>query len=185
MREMPTKPARANQTLLTELCLVCLKDCFMNEFDALEYHADSGSFTWRTHSKRSNIGKLAGNIHNRGYWRIRIHGKTYLAHRLVWFFEHGEFPDSFLDHINGNRLDNRIENLRQANYELNAQNKRVAYKNNKCGFLGVRWSVTSKAWMASIKHKGVRTHLGVFKTPEEASAAYIAAKRRLHEGCTI
>ena len=157
----------------------------MSEFDALVYHRDTGVFTWRVVHMKSKVGEKAGSLHNKGYWRIRVNGKGYLAHRLVWFFEHGEFPSSFIDHINGDRLDNRIENLRLADYELNAQNKREPHRNNKSGFLGVSWSESSKCWKASIRHKDKRTHLGMFASKEEAGAAYVEAKRLLHKGCTI
>ena len=156
----------------------------MDDFSALAYNRETGVFTWKRHARKNRVGTPAG-WKIQGYVRIKVNRKYYLAHRLAWFFEYGEFPEMFIDHINGDGMDNRIANLRLAGYEINSQNKRTAQRNNKCGFLGVSWSSSSNAWRATIKHKGVRTHLGVFKTVEEASAAYIAAKRLLHAGCTI
>jgi len=89
-----------------------------------------------------------------------------------------------LDHINGVRSDNRLENLRDASDTLNAENKHVAQKNSKTGLLGVTVHDATH-FRARIQVKGCYADLGLFKTPEAAHAAYIKAKRLLHEGCTI
>lgn len=113
----------------------------------------------------------------------RIDGRKYLVHRLVWLHVHGEFPLNQIDHINGNGCDNRIENLRDVTPSTNSQNKRVARTDNKCGSLGV--SIERNKFVAQIKSGCLKIKIGRFNTIEEASNAYLKAKRELHEGCTI
>jgi AP2 domain. len=117
-----------------------------------------------------------------GYIYIGLMKAHFLAHRLAWFWVHGEWPPLLIDHLNGVRDDNRIANLRQADRRLNMENRRrESY--NVTGLLGVK--PNGKGFSARIGVRGVEHHLGTFKTPEEAHAVYVEAKRRLHEGCTI
>ena len=135
-------------------------------------------------ARRVKIGDIAGTIHHAtGYRRIRVNGKQYRAHRLIWFMVHGKFPVNMLDHINGNKLDNRISNLREATHQENMQNKTKARLDNKSGFLGV--SLNKGRFRANIKLNGKLKYLGLFDTPKEAHEAYLKAKREHHEFCTI
>lgn len=93
---------------------------------------------------------------------------------------HGEWPTFHIDHINGNRSDNRIENIRVATVAENAQN-RVAYTNSKSGLIGATKVKGYELWGAKIVKNGKRTHLGYFKDPYSAHLAYVSAKQKIHE----
>lgn len=130
-------------------------------------------------------GTVAGAPRRDGYITFQVEGFTHQAHRLAWLYVRGEWPKQQIDHINGVRADNRIENLRDVSSRTNAQNLRRAHSKNKLGVMGVRKGVTPGRWEASIVVDGRRKWLGTFPTPEAAHAAYIEAKRTFHEGCTI
>lgn len=121
-----------------------------------------------------------------GYVKISVDGRRYFAHRLAWLYVYGAWPSGTVDHINGDRSDNRIENLRDVAHYVNIQNQRkVSVGNKYSSLLGAHWSITRKKWRSSIMVKLCPIHLGWFDTDEEAHQAYLTAKRRLHEGCTI
>jgi len=94
----------------------------------------------------------------------------------------GEWP-SEIDHINGDKSDNSYRNLREVSRGENMQNKRKAHRNNKTGFLGV--AREAGKYRARIRVCGKNRSLGMYDTPQQAHQAYLAAKRELHEGCTI
>lgn len=146
--------------------------------EVLNYDADTGVFTWAI--KRTNsvyIGKVAGSPQI-GYISIRIDNKLYLAHRLAWLYVYGYFPKNHTDHINNIRDDNRICNLREATAAENLQNYPATRKNSKTGMIGV--SKKRKKYRARLMLNRKEIYLGVFDTPEEAQAAYISAKEKLH-----
>lgn len=154
--------------------------------EVLDYRPDTGIFTWKQARTNSNwVGKPAGCQRPDGYWVINIKKKLYLAHRLAWFYVHGEWPKLHIDHINGERIDNRIENLRDVAQRTNRENLRGAKSNNKAGLLGVNQSPTSGRWFAFIKANGKNMYLGSHETAEQAHMTYLTAKRQYHEGCTI
>jgi hypothetical protein len=124
-----------------------------------------------------------GSAWHQGYWRIDVAKKQYFAHRLVWAFYHGVWPRFEIDHINGEKQDNRIENLRDVSRQTNKQNIRKANRNNN-GLLGTHLYANGR-WKASINIDGVNTHLGYFDTTEIAHEAYLAAKRKHHAGSTL
>ena len=146
---------------------------------------EDGELVWKvSNARRVKIGDIAGSIQrSTGYRRITVNGKRYRAHRLIWFMVHGKFPVDMLDHINGNTLDNRISNLREATQQQNMQNQTKARSDNKSGFMGI--TPSRGRFRARIKLNGRSKHLGCFDTPEEAHEAYLAAKRELHDFCTI
>ena len=158
----------------------------MNYYDQrkrLCYDSDTGLFTWCVSGPGVAVGKLAGTESSHGYLYIRLDRKSHRAHRLAWFLVHGEWPNGEIDHIDGNRLNNRIENLRVVDRAGNSQNKSRAQANNRsCGLLGVTWNKQHQRWQAKLMANKVRYHVGSFDTPEEAHAAYMAAKARLHIG---
>lgn len=109
-----------------------------------------------------------------------------MAHRLVWLHLYGEWPEHGIDHINGRRSDNTAANLRSVPQSENVQNQRKARRDNKStGLLGVSRPSGRSKYRAQIMAQGRNRYLGYFDTPEEAHAAYLAAKRQLHPGCTI
>ena len=147
----------------------------------LAYDPESGVIRW-INSPAGWIegGAEAGSIHKAsGYRHIGLGGKKYRAHRLAWLLHHRQWPTAEIDHINGDRLDNRMANLRLATYAQNQQN-RSRDKRNKSGFTGVSWDRGTQKWRAKICIDRRQVHLGVFDTAEEAAAAYAAAKAELH-----
>lgn len=151
----------------------------------LSYDQETGVFTWKKRTGgTATKGVIAGNIHGSGYIVISFKERNIRAHRLAWLFVHGDPGNCEIDHINGNRTDNRISNLRAVPRTINQQNLRGAKSHNKCGFLGVR-QVSSHSYCASIKANNKTHWLGCFETPKQAHEAYLRAKRRLHEGCSI
>lgn len=138
----------------------------------LNYDPQTGAFVWAVApNRRIRPGSSAGTPHSRGYVAIKVLGGLYLAHRLAWLHVHGEWPDQFIDHVNGVKNDNRIANLRLANCSQNAANsKRPA--NNTSGAKGVRWHVKDKKWHARIWVSGKQKHLGMFECLKDAAAAY-------------
>lgn len=142
---------------------------------------------FRAHAPRyrrpNSAGRLIGSAHTRGYLSASIDGSDYLLHRLAWFYIHGEWPRFNIDHINGVTADNRLCNLRDVPQNVNVQNQRRPSVSNTSGFLGV--GREGKRFSAKIKVNRVVRYLGAFDTPEEAYAAYVAAKRVLHVGCTL
>lgn len=144
--------------------------------ELLSYDPATGQFTRLvTTSARSVKGTVAGGPDSHGYWRISVDHRRYLAHRLAWFYAHGEWPEE-IDHINRVRTDNRLENLRPADTFTNKRNT-PAYKSNRVGFKGVSWHVCSKKWRSRIRIDGREVNLGLYDTPVEANAAYERAAR--------
>jgi hypothetical protein len=115
----------------------------------LQYDKDTGYFYWKQNRQKVKIGNVAGHNAKNGYCYIMIDGKSYRSHRLVWLYVYGNFPKHQIDHINRNKLDNRLENLREASKEINARNKGLR-KTNKSGVTGVYWSKTCGKWIAKI-----------------------------------
>lgn len=121
---------------------------------------------------KAKVGEEAGDINNRGYRRVTVDGSRYLAHRIVWTMHTGFWPSLHIDHINGDRSDNRPENLRQATNGQNLCN-RGAQKNNKLGLKGVHFSARKGKYVAQIAYGGKHRFIGHFSTAEEAHAAYL------------
>jgi hypothetical protein len=149
------------------------------------YDEEYGYFYWRVdRGHTTKAGDIAGCLHHNGYVVITIEKRQYQAHRLVWLYVHGKYPDAQIDHINNIRSDNRITNLRQATQAENCQNLKKS--RGSSGFLGVSLDSTrGNRWGASIKTNGKKHHLGWFKTAEQAHEAYLLAKRTMHPFGTL
>lgn len=148
--------------------------------ELLNYESETGQFRWKIKPNRSTVrGSIAGGRHSLGYGSISIDDRDYLAHRLAWLYVHGRWPKHQIDHINGDRSDNRLENLREADNSENNRNRGVQ-KNNKSGFKGVGFHKQTQKWRAKIKLHGKNYHLGLFDEVEDAARAYSAAAERLH-----
>lgn len=148
--------------------------------EMLNYDPETGVFTRRLAKGPAKVGDIAGSKDSYGYVQIRLRSKIYLAHRLAWLVTYGYWPENQLDHINRDRADNRVSNLREATHAQNLQNRAVQ-RNNKSGFIGVSWYPKYSKWMACIGINGKSKTLGYFDSPEAAGAAYAAAKAEMHE----
>lgn len=137
--------------------------------EVLDYDLETGEFRWRiTMGCRGVAGRVAGCLCATGYQSIRINRKPYQAHRLAWLHVYGEWPRNEIDHMNGNKADNRLSNLREATRFQNTANRK-----SRKTFKGV-YLLPSGRWAASIQRDKLH-HLGCFDTPEEAHAAYCSA----------
>jgi len=149
----------------------------------ISYDQNTGIFVWserpgnRSYNARLS-GKNAGQVESNGYIRIRIFGTRYLAHRLAWFYLYKIWP-VWIDHINGDRADNRIDNLRECLPVESAQNRKVLCT-NKSGFTGVHWAKRQNKWRAVIYTRNYFKSLGYFESKDEADAAYRQAKTQYH-----
>src|SRR5574340_38831 len=144
--------------------------------DLLHYDEDTGIFTWRVNRGwHSKAGSIAG-ANSAGYIIIGIDQVRYKAHRLAWLYVYGEFPSDQIDHININKSDNRISNLRIASNWLNSNNYiRHPKSGNPAGT-----EKHGKLWRAHIQVLGRRVCIGKYYTAEEAHKAYLKAKQKLH-----
>lgn len=154
--------------------------------ELLRYDELTGLFTWRVDRNGMRMGDVAGTLSERNGWIISVDGKQYKAHHLAWLIVHGIWP-ALIDHRDGDKRNNAICNLRKVSQKVNVQNMRRAMRTNKSsGLLGVSASRSAvNPWKSQIRIGGVITHLGSFPTAESAHAAYVAAKRLHHEGCTL
>ncbi len=142
----------------------------------LHYDPLTGAFTrlvWRGGTSR--VGTEAGWI-NQGRRHIEWCGRTYHAHRLAWLYVHGIWPLTEIDHINGDPLDNRIENLRLATRSQNNCNSKRR-SDNHSGRKGVSWYTRYGLWKATVSVHGKRKHLGYFGSVDAAAEAYAIAAR--------
>lgn len=155
--------------------------------ELLLYDPETGMFTNRCRrGNKAHAGAIAGFI-SKGYRRLCIDGALVLAHRAVWCYVTGSWPTNQLDHIDRDKLNNRISNLRNATNSVNQQNRLRARTDNAIGLLGVSKSTSrrTKPWLAKIQGNGHQRFIGYFSTPEEAHEAYLSAKARYHQGAVI
>ena len=149
--------------------------------EVLDYDPETGIFTWRWRNDQAKpwnaryAGTVAGNLSINGYIVLRINQRPYQAHRLAWLHVHGVWPTNEIDHINGDRADNRANNLREATNQENQRNSGLQ-RNNSTGVVGVHWYKRSQKYQAHIKVDGKRIFLGYFSTLEEAATARAAAE---------
>lgn len=151
--------------------------------ELLCYDPLTGIFTYRISRLHGRCAVVAGNVAGKvnpksGYRYINLDGRAYLAHRLAIFYVKGVWPQDQVDHENGHRDENWLTNLREATDLQNKQN--LPPRPSASGLPGARLRWDKKRWISSIKSNGKYIHLGHFATPEEAHAAYVAAKARLH-----
>ena len=160
--------------------------------ECFAYDPDAGVLTWKVRPREHftsdrgwkaantyRAGAVAGHARKDGYVSLFIGGKAIKAHRLIWLLTHGEWPPGDLDHIDGDRANNRIDNLRVATRSQNARNK-SRYRNNTSGYKGVDFVPSIRKWRARVQTGGIRKCVGEFDTPEEAASACAAARVKLH-----
>lgn len=160
--------------------------------ELMDYNPETGVFHWKKRDismfpsarignswNAKHVGKQALIVDNHGYKKGRIFGEDFMAHRIAWAIYYGEWPAEDLDHINGDRSDNRICNLRLATDSENLRN-RGAQKNNSSGYKGVHFCNRSKSWIAKLQVEKKNVYIGKFSTPEDAYAAYCMAAPKHH-----
>lgn len=146
----------------------------------LTYDPLTGKFI---HLGKTANGLPAGSVDSEGYVLISLNKRAYRAHRLAWLLTHGEWPANQIDHIDGDRQNNRIANLRDVTNQGNQQNRKRPQSNNKSGYLGV--ALVDGQFLAAIRHNGKTRRIGFFSTALEAYAAYLVEKRQTHEMGTL
>jgi hypothetical protein len=138
-----------------------------------------GFLYWRVNKgPKAQKGSRAGAVNTEGYWLVGINRKKYLAHRLIWVM-HGNSPVALLDHINGDRLDNRIENLREADPGINMRNMRIR-KDSTSGVKGVSQIRNTGRWTGQVWHKGQLYRTRLFDCKHECAAAVRKLRESLH-----
>jgi len=144
---------------------------------SFKYNKDTGKLYRRfSYHKPDEDGRDAGSLGNRGYLVVNIKCSGYLVHRIVYKLHHGVDPDH-IDHINGDKLDNRIENLRSVSQTENGKNVKLN-KNNKIGYLGVHMVKNNNKWWAQIKVDGKGIYLGSFDNKQDAINARKEAEKK-------
>lgn len=152
---------------------------------------EEGKYYWRFRSSEYFSNEISANAWNAknagketlicdtgiGYLRARILGKSYLAHRVIWAYHYGEWPSDQIDHINHDRSDNRIENLRVVSQMVNAKNQKRS-KRNKSGFTGVHWCAAKRRWRATIKVGNRYLYLCTTRDKNKAIKARKAAEQK-------
>lgn len=152
--------------------------------EQLNYDSETGIFTRLiSNHKKYKIGDIAGYLNKRGYVSIRLNSISYRAHRLAWLYMTGKFPIYDIDHINGIKNDNRLVNLRDIEHFKNCQNLLKPKTNNTTGYLGVSKNKNGYVSFISVKNKPI--YLGSFSSKEEASSAYMKARREMQAGNTL
>jgi hypothetical protein len=153
--------------------------------ELFSYDPSSGAFCRLTQRGPSRPGPVSMCLDTHGYPVMRVDYKLYRAHRLAWLHATGAWPMHDIDHIDGNRSNNRLANLRDVTRGENCQNLRAAQSHSDHGVLGVSRTNKSTTWRARIAVNGRTVYLGCFETQAEAQAAYLRAKRELHPANTL
>jgi len=151
--------------------------------EILHYNADTGIFTWNLPRIGISKNTVAGTVGKRGYARISINGNRNYAHRLAWFYIYGYLPEGEIDHIDRNRINNKISNLREVSRACNERNKDIS-KGNTSGVKGISWAKLRRKWVAQIKVDGRGFFLGRYNKFHNAVCARLAAEQCLDwQGC--
>jgi hypothetical protein len=156
----------------------------------LKYDPSTGKFTWRERSedfpsplsaiRAFNTRSAGGPVYeepHKGYRRMTLLGKRYKSHRVAWAMHHGDWPPETIDHINGVKDDNRIENLRAVTHIENCRNQKL-HNTNTSGVMGVYWRPEARKWQVRIYVNGRLLHLGLYVKKDEAVAARKAAEEK-------
>jgi hypothetical protein len=147
--------------------------------EELHYDKLTGRFLWLKHKKAERIGLYAEKDHPNGYRQIYIFKRNYLAHRLAWVFSFGSWPENHIDHINEDKKDNRIGNLRDVPQSINLANQKNPQRNNTSGYRGVSFKKRISKFHAQIFVNKKYNSLGYFDSAEEAHKAYLKFKEQI------
>jgi hypothetical protein len=150
----------------------------IEQFNTLFEYKD-GALFWKVDRKSNKLkGKPVGAINGKGYFETKLNGKSFKVHRIIYAMHHGYLPE-VVDHIDGNRTNNRIDNLRVATPGENKYNQKV-YKNNTSGAKGIFWNEKHKKWRTQINYSGKRKCLGSFDDFNEACEFVALARDMVH-----
>lgn len=145
---------------------------YSNLSQVVEYNPETGILSWKERVNPAVFkGKEAGTSHSKGYKFFRYKKKFYFAHRVCWLLALKEWPEGEIDHINGDKKDNRISNLRVVTRAENMRNT-PSMRDTTSKYKGVFWHKVNKKWRSVITIDKVKTHLGMFDTEEEAAMVY-------------
>lgn len=144
--------------------------------EVLDYLPETGDFVWKVRSTKADIGDVAGSVGPLGYRIMSVDGYRCLAHRLAWFYMTGAWPKKHVDHINGNKDDNRIANLRDVSVSDNAHNTKRLRSTNTSGFPGVY--PKRSMFLSRITVRNRIMHLGHFATIAQARIARLLAEKQ-------
>lgn len=151
--------------------------------EVLRYDPATGVFKWMESGSGRRADLVAGYESPDGYTQIMVDGKNYFAHRLVWFLYHGYFPEHDLDHIDRDKSNNRLDNLREASRQCNVRNTGNR-STNTSGVKGVYWDKRDNKWYAQICISGKNKHLGLYENFDDAvMARYNKEKEVNWSGC--
>jgi len=143
----------------------------------LNYNPESGVFVWKIRARQP--GDVAGwKDKKSGYIKIKVARHSAYAHQLAWLHTFGEWPSRMVDHINQNKADNRIANLRLAGPVINGRNQKL-FATNTSGVCGVAWHKHKESWVVQIMGPSGREYLGSFKSLFDAACARKSAERRI------
>lgn len=149
----------------------------MNFNDFFEYK--DGNIYWKISTNRKiKIGNKVGCVNNKNYVIIKLHKKYYLAHRVIFAMHYGYMPTE-IDHIDCNKLNNKIENLREVTREQNQWNRKVQL-NNSSGSKGVYWHKRDECWRVQLRFNKKVNYLGSFKDFELAELVALEARNKYH-----
>lgn len=199
-RRLPARSRRPLTSIRRNRIMVCRND-ITQEFlrQLLHYDPSSGMLTWKARSPAMFVADArwsseaksrqwnakyangpAGGLDGKGYVRIRIGGFRFRAHRLIWRMMKGTWPRSEVDHRDGDRQNNRLDNLREATSAQNSQNRRKRITNTS-GFTGVYWHKKTSQWRVELAVDGQRIYGGLFHRKDDAASAYLILKKRHHK----
>jgi hypothetical protein len=148
--------------------------------ELFEYREDGNLIRKINVSSNARKGDIIGTIHNRGYMTVLVDQKSYLVHRLIFLYYHGYLTEGLqIDHIDGNRQNNRIENLREVTGSQNNMNSKIR-SNNTSGVKGVWWSKEKRKWRSMVKVNHKEIFLGYYTSLEEAAAVVKEAREKYH-----
>lgn len=138
--------------------------------EALSYNSVTGEITWKINPNLgyTKAGDIAGTVDNKGYIVISVGYKRYKAHRLAWYLYHGQWPKNQIDHIDQNKQNNAINNLRDVTQQINQSNTSVR-KDSTSGYKGINWNKKRKKWQVRIQIDGKRKELGFFDNIQSAA----------------
>jgi hypothetical protein len=150
------------------------------------YDEKTGKLFWKSvHSWKNrhiinsrNANKEAGSLSNNGYLIVGLKQKLYKVHRIIWLYVYGYCPENYIDHINRDKTDNRIENLREVSNQCNVRNSKLQ-RNNKSTIKGISWHKETCKWVVKIRLNGKNYYLGIYKDFYEAACIRLATEQCL------